>query len=222
MLSVLKVVAVDGPAGAGKSTISKLVAAQLGLTYIDTGAMYRAVALKVLERRLPLTEEGIIEAARDVEIDQKSVDGVTKTYLDGRDVSTEIRTPDVSKIVSPVAKVGFVRQRLTELQRKMATRGGVIMDGRDIGTVVLPNADVKIYLTATVEERARRRYEELKTKGFDVDLQSIEKDIATRDKIDSEREIAPLKQADDAILIDSTGLTIEEVTNKMIALIGMN
>ena len=220
MLSVLKVVAVDGPAGAGKSTISKLVAAQLGLTYIDTGAMYRAVALKVLERRLPLTEEGIIEAARDVEIDQKSVDGVTKTYLDGRDVSTEIRTPDVSKIVSPVAKVGFVRQRLTELQRKMATRGGVIMDGRDIGTVVLPNADVKIYLTATVEERARRRYEELKAKGFDVDLQSIEKDIATRDKIDSEREIAPLKQADDAILIDSTGLTIEEVTNKMIAIIG--
>ena len=220
MLSVLKVVAVDGPAGAGKSTISKLVAAQLGLTYIDTGAMYRAVALKVLERRLPLTEEGIIEAARDVEIDQQSVDGLTKTYLDGRDVSTEIRTPEVSKIVSPVAKVGFVRQRLTELQRKMATRGGVIMDGRDIGTVVLPNADVKIFLTATVEERARRRYEELKAKGFDVDLQSIEKDIATRDKIDSEREIAPLKQADDAILIDSTGLTIEEVTNKMIAIIG--
>ena len=220
MLSVLKVVAVDGPAGAGKSTISKLVAAQLGLTYIDTGAMYRAVALKVLEKELPLTEEGIIEAARDVEIDQQSVDGLTKTYLDGRDVSTEIRTPEVSKIVSPVAKVGFVRQRLTELQRKMATRGGVIMDGRDIGTVVLPNADVKIFLTATVEERARRRYEELKAKGFDVELSSIEKDIATRDKIDSEREIAPLKQADDAILIDSTGLTIEEVTNKMIAIIG--
>ena len=220
MLSVLKVVAVDGPAGAGKSTISKLVAAQLGLTYIDTGAMYRAVALKVLEKELPLTEEGIIEAARDVEIDQQSVDGLTKTYLDGRDVSTEIRTPEVSKIVSPVAKVGFVRQRLTELQRKMATRGGVIMDGRDIGTVVLPNADVKIFLTASVTERARRRFEELKAKGFDVNLSEIEKDIATRDKIDSEREIAPLKQADDAILIDSTGLTIEEVTNKMIAIIG--
>lgn len=219
-MSVLKVVAVDGPAGAGKSTISKLVAGRLGLTYIDTGAMYRAVAFKVLEKNLPLTEEGIIEAARDAEIDQQSVDGVTKTFLDGRDVSKEIRTPEVSKIVSPVAKIGFVRERLTELQRKMATRGGVIMDGRDIGTVVLPNADVKIFLTASVEERARRRYEELKAKGFDVELSSIEKDIATRDKIDSEREIAPLKQADDAILIDSTGLTIEEVTNKMIALIG--
>lgn len=220
MLSVLKVVAVDGPAGAGKSTISKLVAGRLGLTYIDTGAMYRAVALKVLEKGLALTEEGIISAARDAEIDQQSVDGVTKTFLDGRDVSKEIRTPEVSKIVSPVAKIGFVRERLTELQRKMATRGGVIMDGRDIGTVVLPNADVKIFLTATVEERARRRYEELKAKGFEVELSAIEKDIATRDKIDSEREIAPLKQADDAILIDSTGLTIEEVTNKMIAIIG--
>ena len=218
-LSRLKVVAVDGPAGAGKSTVSKLVAGRCDLTYIDTGAMYRAVALNVLEKKLPLTEEGIIEAARDVEIDQKSVEGVTKTYLDGRDVSTEIRTPEVSKIVSPVAKVGFVRQRLTELQRKMAERGGVIMDGRDIGTVVLPNADVKIFLTASVEERARRRYEELKAKGFDVELSAIEKDIATRDKTDSEREIAPLKQADDAVLIDSTAMTIDEVTNKLIAII---
>ena len=218
-MSRLKVVAVDGPAGAGKSTVSKLVAGRCDLTYIDTGAMYRAVALNVLEKKLPLTEEGIIEAARDVEIDQKSVEGVTKTYLDGRDVSTEIRTPEVSKIVSPVAKVGFVRQRLTELQRKMAERGGVIMDGRDIGTVVLPNADVKIFLTASVEERARRRYEELKAKGFDVELSAIEKDIATRDKTDSEREIAPLKQADDAVLIDSTAMTIDEVTNKLIAII---
>ena len=214
-----KVVAIDGPAGAGKSTVSKIVATRLGYTYIDTGAMYRAVALKVLESKLPLTEEAIIEAARDVEIDQQSADGVTKTFLDGRDVSKEIRTPEVSKIVSPVAKVGFVRQRLTELQRKMATRGGVLMDGRDIGTVVLPNADVKIFLTASVTERARRRFEELKAKGFDVNLSEIEKDIATRDKIDSEREIAPLKQADDAILLDTTALTIEEVTAKIIELI---
>ncbi len=214
-----RVVAVDGPAGAGKSTVSKIVAARLEYTYIDTGAMYRAVALKVLESKLPLTEEAIIDAARTVEIDQQSVDGVTKTFLDGRDVSTEIRTPEVSKIVSPVAKVGFVRQRLTELQRKMAARGGVLMDGRDIGTVVLPTADVKIFLTASVEERARRRFEELKAKGFDVTLEEIEKDIATRDKIDSEREIAPLKQADDAILLDTTGLSIEEVTAAIIKLI---
>ncbi len=215
-----KVVAIDGPAGAGKSTVSKIVATRLGYTYIDTGAMYRAVALKVLENKSPLTEEAIIEAARDVEIDQQSVEGMTKTFLDGRDVSTEIRTPEVSKIVSPVAKVGFVRERLTELQRKMATRGGVLMDGRDIGTVVLPNADVKIFLTASVGERARRRFEELKAKGFDVNLSEIEKDIATRDKIDSEREIAPLKQADDAILIDTTDKSIEEVVAAIIKLVG--
>lgn len=215
-----KVVAIDGPAGAGKSTVSKLVAARLGYTYIDTGAMYRAVALKVLENKFDLTEDSIIDAARDVDVDLRYIDGQTKTFLDGRDVSSEIRTPEVSKIVSPVAKVGFVRERMTQLQRKMAERGGVIMDGRDIGTVVLPNADVKIFLTASIEERARRRYKELKQKGFDVSLEQIEKDIAARDKIDSEREIAPLKQADDAILIDSTELSIDDVVEKLSALIG--
>ena len=215
-----KVVAVAGPAGAGKSTVSKLIAPRLGLTYIDTGAMYRAVALKFLESRAELSEAAIIDAARDVDIDLNYVDGKLKVLLDGRDVSAEIRTPEVSKVVSPVAKVGFVRERLTELQRKMSARGGVIMDGRDIGTVVLPNADVKIFLTATVAERARRRFEELKAKGFDVTLGEIEKDIATRDKIDSEREIAPLKQADDAILLDTTGLSIDEVTAEITKLIG--
>ncbi|MBQ9478461.1 MAG: (d)CMP kinase [Selenomonadaceae bacterium] len=218
-MSELKVVAVDGPAGAGKSTISKLVAGRLGYTYIDTGAMYRAVALKVLESKLPLEDEEIMIAARDVDIDLRNEDGVNKTYLDGRDVSTEIRTLEVSRSVSKVAAVGFVRERLTELQRSMAKRGGVIMDGRDIGTVVLPDADVKIFLTASVAERARRRYDELKAKGLDVELGSIERDIAARDKLDSEREIAPLKQADDAILIDSTSMTIEEVADKMIELI---
>lgn len=218
-MSELKVVAVDGPAGAGKSTISKLVAGRLGYTYIDTGAMYRAVALKVLESKLPLEDEEIMIAARDVDIDLRNEDGVNKTYLDGRDVSTEIRTLEVSRSVSKVAAVGFVRERLTELQRAMAKRGGVIMDGRDIGTVVLPDADVKIFLTASVAERARRRYDELKAKGLDVELGSIERDIAARDKLDSEREIAPLKQADDAILIDSTSMTIEEVADKMIELI---
>lgn len=215
-----KVVAIDGPAGAGKSTVSKLVAARLGYTYIDTGAMYRAVALKVLENKFDLTEDSIIDAARDVDVDLRYVDGQTKTFLDGRDVSIEIRTPEVSKIVSPVAKVGFVRERMTQLQRKMAERGGVIMDGRDIGTVVLPNADVKIFLTASIGERARRRYKELKQKGFDVSLEQIEKDIAARDKIDSEREIAPLKQADDAIPIDSTELSIDDAVEKLSALIG--
>ena len=215
----LKVVAVDGPAGAGKSTVSKLVAGRLGYTYIDTGAMYRAVALKVLEGELPLEDEEIMSAARDIDIDLRYEDGATKTYLDGRDVSKEIRTPEVSQAVSKVAAVGFVRQRLTELQRAMAARGGVIMDGRDIGTVVLPHADVKIYLTASVEERARRRFEELRSKGFDVELGSIEKSIEKRDKLDSEREIAPLKQAADAVLLDSTALTIDEVADAVLDLI---
>ena len=215
----LKVVAVDGPAGAGKSTVSKLVAGRLGYTYIDTGAMYRAVALKVLESELPLEDEEIMSAARDIDIDLRYEDGATKTYLDGRDVSKEIRTPEVSQAVSKVAAVGFVRQRLTELQRAMAARGGVIMDGRDIGTVVLPHADVKIYLTASVEERARRRFEELRSKGFDVELGSIEKSIEKRDKLDSEREIAPLKQAADAVLLDSTALTIDEVADAVLDLI---
>ena len=205
-----KIIAIDGPAGAGKSTVSKICAARLGYTYIDTGAMYRAVALKVLQSSKPVEE-----IIKDVEI---KLDAAGKVFLDGVDVTKEIRTPEVSRGASDVAKFGFVRKKLTELQREMAAQGEVIMDGRDIGTQVLPNADLKIFLTATVEERARRRFLELKEKNLPVDFEQIKKEIALRDKQDSEREIAPLAQAEDAILLDSTSLTIEQVAEKILEL----
>ena len=206
-----KIIAVDGPAGAGKSTVSKICAARLGYTYIDTGAMYRAVALKVLQSGKSLDENLISDI--DIKLDESG-----KVFLDGGDVTKEIRTPEVSRGASDVAKFGFVRKKLTELQRDMAKRGKVIMDGRDIGTQVLPNADLKIFLTATVDERARRRFEELKAKNFAADFDRIKKDIALRDKQDSEREIAPLAQAADAILLDSTNLSIEQVVAEILRL----
>ena len=218
-----KIIAVDGPAGAGKSTVSKICASRLGYTYIDTGAMYRAVALKCNEqcamRNVQLNDDLIISVTRDIEI---KLDESARVFLDGREVTKEIRTPEVSRGASDVAKVGFVRQKLTELQRQMAAKGSVIMDGRDIGTQVLPNADLKIFLTASVAERARRRFEELKVKGLVADLSQIEKDIILRDKQDSEREIAPLAQAEDAVLIDSTFMTIEEVVTEILRLAGAN
>lgn len=205
-----KIIAVDGPAGAGKSTVSKIVAAKLGYTYIDTGAMYRAVALKSSR-----SCEDLVDIIDNIEIE---LDDRARVFLDGAEVTKEIRTPEISKLASDVSKFPFVRKKLTELQRKMAQRGSVIMDGRDIGTQVLPNADLKIFLTASIEERARRRFEELQAKGQEVNFEDIKKEIALRDKQDSEREIAPLKQAEDAILIDSTNLTIYEVAGKILQL----
>lgn len=205
-----KIIAVDGPAGAGKSTVSKIVASKLGYTYIDTGAMYRAVALKSSR-----STEDLADIVEDINIE---LDDRARVFLDGADVTKEIRTLEISKLASDVSKFPFVRKKLTELQRKMATRGSVIMDGRDIGTQVLPNADLKIFLTASLEERARRRFEELQAKGQAADLIAVKKEIALRDKQDSEREFAPLKKAVDAILIDSTNLTIDEVAGKILTL----
>lgn len=212
------VVAIDGPAGAGKSTVAQLAAKELGYTYIDTGAMYRAVAWKVLQQGGKITDEKILAVIPDIDVDLSYENGKTTVRVDGQDVTGEIRTPEVSHIVSQVAALGPVREKMVDLQRKMAERGGVLMDGRDIATNVLPGADVKIYLTASIAERANRRYKELREKGLAVNLADIERDIAARDKADMEREISPLVQAEDATLLDTTGMTIPEVVARIIGM----
>ena len=212
------VVAIDGPAGAGKSTVAQLAAKQLGYTYIDTGAMYRAVAWKTLQQKADVTDALILDVARDIDVRLAYQAGVTQVFVDGQDITGEIRTPEVSHIVSQVAALGPVREKMVDLQRQMATEGGVLMDGRDIATHVLPDADVKIFLTASIEERAQRRWKEMKEKGYDMSLEELQKDIAARDKADSEREISPLVQADDATLLDTTGLSIDEVVARILAM----
>lgn len=210
------VVAIDGPAGAGKSTVARIAAEKLGYTYIDTGAMYRGVAWKALQQKQEITDALILDVVRDIDVDFHYEGGATTVTVDGTDVSKAIRTPKVSHLVSQVAKLGPVREKMVALQRKMAERGSVLMDGRDIATNVLPHADVKIYLTASIEERARRRCKELQEKGHAVRLSDIRADIAARDKADMEREISPLVQADDAMRLDTTGMSINEVVEKIL------
>ena len=210
------VVAIDGPAGAGKSTVAQLAARKLGCTYIDTGAMYRAVAWKTLQRKQPVTDELILDVVKDVHVELAYVEGKTTVSVDGTDVTGEIRTPEVTAIVSQVAALGPVRSRMVELQRRMAAKGSVLMDGRDIATSVLPDANVKIFLTASIEERARRRFKEMQEKGYNVSLEELQKDIAARDKADSEREISPLVQAPDAELLDTSNMGIAEVVQAII------
>ena len=210
------VVAIDGPAGAGKSTVAQMAAKELGFTYIDTGAMYRAVAWKSLQQGKAVTDALINDVVKDIDIVLDYKEGKTKVFVDGTEVTAAIRTPEVTGIVSQVAALGPVRERLTDLQRKMATQGSVIMDGRDIATNVLPNADIKIFLTASIEERADRRYKEMKAKGYDVDLKKLQEEIAARDKADSEREISPLVQAEDAELLDTSDMSIEEVVKAIL------
>ena len=210
------VVAIDGPAGAGKSTVAQLAARELGYTYIDTGAMYRAVAWKTLQRHEPVTDELILDVVKDIDVNLQYIDGKTRVTVGSDDVSALIRTPEVSAIVSQVAALGPVRVKMVDLQRKMAERGAVLMDGRDIASHVLPDADVKIYLTASIEERAKRRWKELCEKGYTIELEKLQADIAARDKADSEREISPLVQAEDAVLLDTTGMSIDEVVQAIL------
>ena len=205
------VIAIDGPAGAGKSTVAQLVAQKLQYTYIDTGAMYRAVAWKTLQQQKPVTDALVLEVVKDIQVSLQYADGKIMVAVDGRDVSREIRTPEVTKIVSQVARLAPVREKMVLLQRQMAARGAVVMDGRDIASKVLPNADIKIFLTASIEERAQRRWRELKGKGYEVDLAALQKEIAARDRADSEREISPLVQTADATLLDTTGMSIADV-----------
>lgn len=205
-------VAIDGPAGAGKSTIAKLVAKEKGYIYVDTGAMYRALAVHFLNRKVsPEDTDAIIAACRDAEVSIRYESGVQQVYLNGENVTSMLRTEEVGNMASKTSAVPQVRAKLLELQRTLAEENNVIMDGRDIGTNILPHADVKIFLTASVETRAKRRFDELTEKGVACDLTQIAKDIEERDARDMNRETAPLKKADDAILVDSSHMTIPEV-----------
>ena len=212
------VVAIDGPAGAGKSTIAKLAAEKLGYAYIDTGAMYRSVAWKFLQTGKAF-EDFISGLSKTMLIDFKPEAKINRVFVDGTEVTDAIRTPEVTAIVSRVAAIGAVREAMVDQQRRMGEAGGVLMDGRDIGTVVFPNAQLKIFLTASVEERARRRYAEMVAKGQQVDLQQLQADIAERDKQDSERAISPLRQAEDALLLDTSDMGISDVTERILQLV---
>lgn len=214
------IVAVDGTAGSGKGSITKIVAEKLNLTAIDTGAMYRCVALAMLEQNIKLEEtDKIAELLKNIEIKFEEDENGKKVFLNGRDVSLKIRTIEVTEYASPVATIGIVREHLVKLQRKMAESIDVIMEGRDIGTNVFPNADVKIYLDATPEERAQRRYRQNKENGIDTPLEEILQNVIDRDYRDSHREIAPLTKAPDAIYVDSTGMSIQEEAEAVIKII---
>lgn len=212
-------VAIDGPAGAGKSTIAKLAAKKLDFIYVDTGAMYRGLAIHFLKKGIgPEETERIAEACKDADVTIGYENGVQQVYLNGENITDQLREEAVGNMASRSSAVPQVREKLLELQRTLAKKQNVIMDGRDIGTCVLPDADVKIFLTASVQTRAMRRYEELQAKGIDCNLEEIAKDIQDRDRRDSTREIAPLKQAEDAVLVDSSDMTIDEVVDRILSL----
>lgn len=209
-------IAIDGPAGAGKSTIAKKLAADLGYVYVDTGAMYRAMAYYFLQNHVAADDENAIaEACKNVDVTIRYVNGEQQVLLNGKNVNGVIRKEEVGNMASATSVYPVVRTKLVELQRQLAAKENVIMDGRDIGTVVLPDANVKIYLTASSRVRATRRYEELKKKGVSCDLDAIEQDIIDRDYRDMHRETSPLKQAEDAVLLDSSNLDIEGVVAEM-------
>ena len=213
-------IAIDGPAGAGKSTIAKMAAKKLDFIYVDTGAMYRAMALYFLRREIDAKDEKkIAEACEHINVTIAYQEGEQQVLLNGENVNAFIRTEEVSMMTSNTSKYPAVREKLLYLQRKLAAANNVIMDGRDIGTCVLPDAELKIYLTASASERAKRRYLEQKERGVESDLAQIERDIIARDEQDMNREIAPLKQAEDAIYLDTSDMTIEEVVAKIVSLV---
>lgn len=212
-------IAIDGPAGAGKSTIAKLAAKRLGFVYVDTGAMYRTIALHILREGIDPQDEAAVSAAcRNVNVTIAYKDGVQQVLLNGENVSGLIRAEEVGKTASATSGYLPVREKLVELQKELAKRENVVMDGRDIGTCVLPDAPAKIYLTASVDVRAKRRYGELVEKGVECDLESIAEDIKERDHRDMNREHSPLKQAEDAVLLDSSLMTISQVADAIIAI----
>lgn len=214
------IVGIDGPAGSGKGTVTKQIANKLGLVNIDTGSTYRCVALEVLNRNISLEDkEKIIEVAKDIKIDIKSTPSGDIVYLNGKDVTKEIRSKEVTKIVSPVSSIKEVRYVMVDLQRKLAEGKNIIMEGRDICTYVFPNADVKIYLDASIEERAKRRYKENQEKNIDMTYEEVYENIRKRDENDKAKEIGALKLAEDSIIVDTTNLSINQVVEKIIEII---
>ena len=208
-------IAIDGHSSCGKSTMAKELARKVGYVYVDTGAMYRCVTLYALRHQLftadgTVLEEQLREAMPQIDIDQRLIDGKTTTFLNGENVEREIRNLEVSNHVSPIAAIPFVRTALVAQQQKMGREGGIVMDGRDIGTTVFPNAELKIFVTASAEVRAQRRYDELQQKGMPADYADILKNVQERDYIDSHREVSPLRQADDALLLDNSHMTSDE------------
>ena len=208
-------IAIDGHSSCGKSTMAKELARRVGYVYVDTGAMYRCVTLYALRHQLfaadgSVLEEQLRQVMPDINIDQRLIDGKTTTFLNGENVELEIRSLEVSSHVSPIAAIPFVRTALVAQQQKMGREGGIVMDGRDIGTTVFPNAELKIFVTASAEVRAQRRYDELQQKGMPADYADILKNVQERDYIDSHRDVSPLRQADDALLLDNSHMTIEE------------
>lgn len=213
-------VAIDGPAGAGKSSAAKMAAKKLQYLYIDTGAMYRAFTWAILKHRIAIDDTKAVAAlAKDIEIRLEAAPDVCRVFVGNEEVTEEIRTLDVSSRVSSVAALAVVREKLVQLQRDMAHLGGVILDGRDIGTVVLPKADLKVFLTASVQSRAQRRYLEMKEKGGSETLEEIEANIKARDEMDSSRDISPLRRADDAILLDNSRMSLDETVQTLIDMI---
>ncbi len=209
-------IAIDGPAGAGKSTIAKLIAKNLNITYIDTGAMYRALTYKILKKSIDLKNYDLIIKIVNETIVELEKD---KVFIDGKDVSDKIRHPIINDNVSKVARIPEVRTRMVKIQREIAYNKSVVMDGRDIGTYVLPNAKYKFFLTASIDERTHRRYAQLKNKGIVTSLEDIKKEIVNRDRMDTERLIAPLKPAQDAIIIDTTSKSIDMIIKEIICII---
>lgn len=211
-------IAIDGPAGAGKSTIAKLVAKKLDYIYVDTGAMYRAIAYELVRTGVDIeNEKALTDACAKMKIEIKYEDGVQQIYMNGENVTPYLRTEETGNMASKSSAKAPVRASLLDIQRNMAVEYNVVMDGRDIGTNVLPNAETKIYLTASADERANRRYKELIEKGEAADFEKIKADIIERDERDMNRDIAPLKQAEDAVLVDSSDMTIDEVVNAILS-----
>ncbi|MCT7675944.1 (d)CMP kinase [Lactobacillus iners] len=216
-------VAIDGPASAGKSTVAKIIAKNMGYIYLDTGAMYRACTLVAKQNHLAYDDQsGILKALNNNIISFKNIDDDQRVYINDKDVSFDIRTPEITANVSQVSALSEIRKKMVEIQRKIAGENNIIMDGRDIGTTVLPDADVKIFLIASVASRAKRRYLDFKEKGINQNLTDIEKDIADRDYKDMHRKISPLRKAEDAYQVDTTDMSIDQVVNKLTQIIKKN